>query len=289
MEVTMIDANAFINLMNSQHSLPFYSFLIVFALMALWEWKATRREEKVPRVLRWPNNLILPLINLFLIRVIFPGATLWAAYLAYRNNFGLFYWQPVPAIFGIIFTIIVMDWIVYYQHRLYHAVPWLWKIHRMHHTDLEVDVTTGFRFHPLEMIVSTLIKAFFIVLLGAPIYGVFLFEIIYNAAVLFNHSNIKIPTVLEKILRFILVTPDMHRIHHSAAPKETNSNYGFIFSLWDRCLGSYRPEPAKGQEKMKIGLGIFNDPQYLQVDKLLLQPFFDEKGHFAFQNLTQKD
>lgn len=276
------------DLLSNGRNFWLYGFLAVFGVMALWEWLAPRRKEQTPRSERWPGNLGLTLVNALVIRVIFPSAAVGAAYLAEQLQFGLFHWVPVFPAFEVWFTVVVMDWVVYYQHRLFHAAPLFWKFHRLHHTDLEVDVTTGARFHTLEMLLSMVIRSFFVILLGAPAAGVFLFEFLLGATTLFSHSNIRMPLWLDKILRILIVTPDMHRIHHSVLPAETNSNFGFCLSIWDRLLGTYRAQPKEGQEKMKIGLDVFHDEKYLPIRKLLEQPFLDKAGRFAWKNLTQE-
>jgi sterol desaturase/sphingolipid hydroxylase (fatty acid hydroxylase superfamily) len=264
-----------------------FCFLGVFVLMALWEWLASRRPEKTSRVLRWPHNLGLTVLNTFVLRVLFPSAAVGAAYWAQRLRFGLFNLEDVPPVFAVVFTVVALDWVLYYQHRAFHAVPLFWKFHRMHHTDLEVDVTTGTRFHPLEMILSMLIKSFFILLLGAPPVGVFLFELVLSVSSLFSHSNARMPGWLDKALRLLIVTPDMHRVHHSAAPAETNSNFGFILSIWDRLLFTYRGQPRQGHDKMKIGLDVFDGEKDLALNQLLIQPFLDKNGRFAWGNLLK--
>jgi sterol desaturase/sphingolipid hydroxylase (fatty acid hydroxylase superfamily) len=276
------------NLVANERNIRLYLFLAVFILMALWEQKSSRRKEKIPRVLRWPNNLGLGFLNHYFFRVLFPGAALWTANLALQNGFGLFQWVEVPPAFSICLTVILLDWVLYYQHRAFHAFPLLWKMHRTHHTDLEVDVTTGTRFHLLETLVSLIIKSVAILVLGAPVAGVFLFELILSASNLFNHSNIRIPVLLEKLLRLVWVTPDMHLIHHSALTMETNSNFGFVSSIWDRLFGTYRPQPRDGQEKMRLGLEFLRDSKYLALWELLKIPFFDDAGHFAWNNLMKK-
>ena len=187
----------------------------------------------------------------------------------------------------LVFTIIFLDWMRYYLHRVYHAIPWLWKIHRVHHTDMEVDVTTGLRFHPIELLITILVEALIIYLLGAPVYGVFLFELWIGVSNLFNHSNIRIPIRLEKVLHGIIVTPDMHRVHHSANPSETNRNFGFNFSWWDRLFMTYHQPLELG--KIKLGLNIFEEIHYSRIKELLLQPFYDKQGKFKFKNITHPD
>jgi sterol desaturase/sphingolipid hydroxylase (fatty acid hydroxylase superfamily) len=219
--------------------------------------------------------------------MILPGFCLLTALSAYNHRFGLFNQVRVPAAFGIIFTIIFLDWMRYYLHRVYHAIPWLWKIHRVHHTDVEVDVTTGLRFHPIELLITALAEAWFIYLLGAPVSGVFLFELWIGVSNLFNHSNIRISLGLEKTLHWFILTPEMHQVHHSANPPETNSNFGFIFSWWDRLFMTYRQTLEPG--KVKWGLNIFEEIHYLRLKELLLQPFYDKQGKFKFKNITHPD
>lgn len=283
-----MDWNAQLAVLGHERNIRFYWFLGTFALMVLWEFQASRRKEKIPRMERWPHNLALTILNAVITRLLFPSAVIGAAYLAKSQNFGLFQWVEVPWAFSVVFTLVAMDWMVYYQHRAFHAIPLFWKFHRTHHTDLEVDVTTGVRFHTGEMILSMLIKSFFVLLLGAPAFGVFLFELILNVSSLFTHSNVRMPAWLDKILRSLIVTPDMHRVHHSVIPLETNSNFGFNLSIWDRLLGTYRAQPKEGHEKMKIGLDVFHDEKYLPVNMLLEQPFLDKSGKFGWNNILQE-
>jgi sterol desaturase/sphingolipid hydroxylase (fatty acid hydroxylase superfamily) len=280
-----MDFNAYLNLLQSQKNLPFISFVIVFVVLALLEIKFSGYKEKFPRVLRWPHHFLLVALNAFIFQVMLPGFCLLAAISAFSRGFGLFNQVKVPDIFGIIFTIIFLDWMLYYFHRVYHTVPWLWKIHRVHHTDVEVDVTTGLRFHPLEILMTTFAEVMVIYLLGAPVYGVFLFQIWIGVSTLFNHSNIQIPAGFERIIRWFIITPNMHRVHHSANPPETNSNFGFNFSGWDRLFRTYH-EPLKA-EKEKLGLNLFDEVRYFRFKSLLMQPFLDEKGNFKFKNITR--
>jgi len=283
-----MDWNTQLAILDHEKYIRLYWFLGTFALMTFWEYRAARRKEKITRSERWPHNLILAFLNALVIRFLFPGAAIGAAYLAQSQRFGLFNWVEVPMMFSIVFTVVAMDWVIYYQHRAFHAIPLLWKFHRMHHTDLEVDVTTGVRFHPVEMIVSMLVKSFFILLLGAPAFGVFVFELVLNVSSLFSHSNVRMPAWLDKILRVLIVTPDMHRVHHSVVPTETNSNFGFNFSIWDRLLGTYRAQPKESHEKMKLGLDVFHDEKYLPVQMLLEQPFLDKGGKFGWDNVLRE-
>lgn len=279
-----MNGSTLIDLTSDEKHIRFWGFLFVFALMALWEFWASRRLEKISRRERWPHNLALSILNTVILRLLFPSAAIGAAYWGEHMGFGLFHWVEVPTAFSVIFTIITLDWVVYYQHRVFHSIPLLWKFHRLHHTDLEMDVTTGLRFHPTEIVVSMLTKSFFILLLGAPPFGAFAFELVLNLTSLFSHSNVRLPAWIDKTLRLFIVTPDMHRVHHSVISAETNSNFGFNFSFWDRLLGTYRAQPKEGHEKMKIGLDVFHDEKYLPVHKLLEQPFLDKSGKFAWGN-----
>lgn len=282
-------SNALTGIVNHEGPIRLYCFLGGFALLTFWEWAASRRAQKVPRFRRWPHNLTLTFLNTLVLRFVFPSGAIAAADWAQSRHFGLFQWAPVAPILSIPFTVLALDSFIYFQHRVFHAVPLLWKFHRMHHTDLEVDVTTGTRFHTVEMILSMLLKYLLVLVLGAAPFGVFLFELILNLSSMFSHSNVILPVGLDAFLRVFIVTPDMHRVHHSVIPAETNSNFGFNLSIWDRWLGTYRPEPRGGQEEMKMGLEIFRDLKYLSLGRLLGQPFFDERGHFAWNNLTRKN
>ncbi len=284
-----MDENALMNIVSHGKSIGFFYITIVFIGLAFWEWNASRRTQTFSRKIRWPNNLGLAFLNTLIFKIIFPGSALTAGYWAFVHQFGLFHWCPVPLLFSIVFTVIALDYMSYYLHRLYHTIPWLWNIHRTHHTDPEVDITTGGRFHTFEILITLLFKWAAIALLGAPVFGVFLFEIILNVGLVFGHSNVRMPQFLDRSLRLLIVTPEMHRIHHSVIPAETNNNFGFILTWWDRLLGTYRAEPQKGQEGMELGLGIFNGREELQVDRLLLQPFLDKEGRFALNNIFKKD
>ena len=170
----------------------------------------------------------------------------------------------------------LLDLAIYLQHVLFHAVPVLWRLHRMHHADLDIDVTTGLRFHPVEILLSMAIKLMVVVALGTPALAVLLFEVLLNATSIFNHANLRLPGWLDGALRLVVVTPDMHRVHHSVTPRETNSNFGFNFALWDRLFGTYHAQPAAGHEGMAIGIEQFRDPGELRLDRMLTQPLRDD-------------
>ena len=254
-------------------------FAAAFALIATSEMVAPRRPLTVPRRSRWPSNLAIVLLNTVLVRVLLPVTAVSMAMLAEERGWGLFHasgslpaWLVIPA------TVVVLDLAIYLQHVLFHAVPMLWRLHRMHHADLDVDVTTGARFHPIEIVLSMLLKFGVIATLGAPPLGVFVFELLLSTGSLFNHGNLRLPLRADRILRWIVVTPDMHRVHHSAAPEETNRNFGFTLSWWDWIGGTYRAQPAAGHAGMALGIAQFRNVSDLRLDRLLLQPVLDDSA-----------
>ena len=252
------------------------AFAVVLALIAVWEVLAPRRPQAIGRARRWPWNLAVVVIDAMVLRLVFPLTAVGVAVLATSRGFGLFPALAAPAWLAIPVAVLALDLAVYLQHVLFHAVPVLWRFHRMHHADLEFDVTTGVRFHPLEMVLSMAIKIAVIALLGAPAVAVLVFEVLLNATSLFNHGNVRLPPHLERALRSILVTPEMHRVHHSVIRRETDSNFAFNLSWWDRLFGTYRAQPAAGHEAMVIGLEQFRDPDELRLDRMLAQPFRSE-------------
>ncbi|MCS6781075.1 MAG: sterol desaturase family protein [Geminicoccaceae bacterium] len=249
------------------------TFLVVLAVMAAAEVVSPRRRREIPRVLRWTNNLALVVLDTAILRLLFPVLAVGMAFLAREHGFGLFNMLAVPGWLAILATIVILDLVVYLQHVLFHAVPGLWRLHRVHHADLEIDVTTGLRFHPIEIVLSMVLKLGTVAALGAPPAAVLLFEVILNGMAMFNHSNVKLPDPVDRVLRLVVVTPDMHRVHHSIRPVETNSNYGFNLSLWDRLFGTYRAQPALGHEGMTIGIEQFRERRELWLDRMLTQPF----------------
>jgi sterol desaturase/sphingolipid hydroxylase (fatty acid hydroxylase superfamily) len=249
------------------------AFAVVLSLMALWEALAPRRPWLIGRVRRWPGNVGVAVIGTLLIRLVFPVSAVGTALLAESRGFGLLHAIRPPAWLAILASVVVLDLAIYLQHVLFHAVPVLWRFHRMHHADLEFDVTTGVRFHPIEMLLSMGIKLAVTAALGAPALAVPIFEVLLNVTSMFNHGNVRLPPRLDRMLRSTLVTPEMHRVHHSVAPSETNSNFGFNLAWWDRLFGTYRAQPAAGHEGMIIGLEQFRDPCELRLDRMLLQPF----------------
>jgi sterol desaturase/sphingolipid hydroxylase (fatty acid hydroxylase superfamily) len=249
------------------------AFLGVFLAMALWEAVAPRRERAYSRLTRWPSNLAIVVLNSALARTLLPATNVSLALLGAQRGWGLLNNLPVPPWMAVIASAVLLDAAIYLQHVMFHAVPALWRLHRMHHADLDFDVTTGARFHPLEILLSMLIKFGVIAALGASALGVLLFEVILNATSMFNHGNVRIPVRLDRYLRWLMVTPDMHRVHHSIVVNETNSNFGFNLPWWDRLLGTYRDQPAAGHEAMTIGIEEFREARELRLDRMLLQPF----------------
>lgn len=235
------------------------AFAAVLAVMAIWEVLAPRRSRPLARRRRWPANLGLVVLNSILIRLLFPAAAVGVALTAETQGWGLLHRYDLPAWIAVVAGVVMLDLAIYLQHVMFHAVPVLWRLHRMHHADLDIDVTTGARFHPVEIVLSMLIKFAVIAALGVPPVAVVLFEVLLNATSMFNHANVRIPRALEPALRWLVVTPDMHRVHHSIERDETNSNFGFNLPLWDRLFGTYRAQPRAGHAAMTIGIPDFRD------------------------------
>jgi len=256
------------------------AFGSVFVVMAAWELIGPRRKQAIGRGWRWPNNLGVVVVDTLLVRILFPTTAVALALFAEARGFGLFNVVGLPACIGVVVTVVILDLAIYLQHVLFHAVPALWRLHRMHHADLEFDVTTGLRFHPIEIVLSMLIKFTVVIALGASPVGVLIFEVLLNATSMFNHGNVRIPPGFDRILRWLVVTPDMHRVHHSILARETNSNFGFNLPWWDRLFGTYRAQPAAGHDAMTIGIEQFRDPRELGLDRMLLQPFRGMAGRY---------
>jgi sterol desaturase/sphingolipid hydroxylase (fatty acid hydroxylase superfamily) len=249
-------------------------FLGIFAIMALWEVLAPLRALTVSKTVRWMNNLGLVALNTVLLRLLFPAATVGMAAFAAGQGWGLLNHFQVPFWLAVPVAIIAMDFVIWLQHVMVHAVPALWRLHRVHHADLDYDLTTGARFHPFEIILSMLIKLATVMVLGPPVVAVILFEVILNAMAMFNHSNVRLPLQVDRALRWLVVTPDMHRVHHSVEDDEANSNFGFNLSWWDRLLGTYRDQPRGGHEGMAIGIHKYRQPQEVSwLPSLLALPF----------------
>jgi sterol desaturase/sphingolipid hydroxylase (fatty acid hydroxylase superfamily) len=254
-------------------------FLVgIFGLIAIWERMSPRRSLTTSKTARWISNLCITCLNPLVLYLIFPILAIDIALMAQEGGWGLLNNVDLPFWLKLVIGIVVLDLVIYLQHVMFHAIPILWRLHMMHHADLDYDLTTGLRFHPIEMLLSMFIKLTVVLALGPPAAAVLTFEIILNGMAIFNHGNIKIPLKLDRILRYLVVTPDMHRVHHSVIIRETNSNFGFNLSWWDRLFGTYRAQPAKGHEGMTIGCPQFRDPKKLTLPWLLVLPFIGDTG-----------
>jgi len=241
-------------------------FAFVFITMLAWELLAPRRGPSVSKPLRWLNNLGLFALNTLVLRLLFPAAAVGIALSVGEMGWGLFNLLTLPFWFEIVAAVLLLDLAIYLQHILMHRAPLLWRLHRVHHADLDIDLTTGSRFHTIEIIVSMLIKGVVILLLGPALIAVLVFEVLLNGMAIFNHANVSLPPAVERVVRYLLVTPDMHRVHHSTVKRETDSNYGFNLSIWDRMFRTYIDQPEMGHDKMTIGIAEFRDAK--QVDQL---------------------
>ena len=255
-------------------------FCGIFAVMAVWEAIAPRRRRQFARATRWVPNLLLLAIDTAVVRVLLPGAAIAVALAGEERGWGLLNaagaapWLAIPA------AVALLDLAIYFQHVMFHAVPALWRLHRVHHADLDFDVTTGTRFHPAEILISTGVKCAAVAAIGAPALAVLVFEVLLNATSVFNHANARIPPATDRWLRWLVVTPDMHRVHHSVDYEESSSNFGFNAPWWDRLFGTYRAQPAGGHERMTIGVDAFRSPGDLRIDRLLIQPLLDTPGNY---------
>jgi len=260
----------------------------IFLIMALWELAAPRRPLTTSKAKRWLSNVGIVVLNTVLLRLLFGAAALLAATTASERDLGLMNYFDVPFWPAVIISVILLDMAIYLQHVMFHAVPAFWRLHMVHHADLDYDVTTGARFHPIEIILSMLIKIAVIFILGPPVVAVIIFEVLLNATAMFNHSNVRVPLALDRVLRWLVVTPDMHRVHHSIVPVETNSNFGFNLPWWDRFLGTYVDQPSAGHIGMTIGLRQFRDKKRASLPWMLLMPFIGRPGHYAFNHPTKR-
>ena len=257
-------------------------FFGIFAVMALWEFAAPRRRLTQSKRVRWANNVGLVFFNSFVLRILFPTAAVGMALFAREHGWGVLNYVDVPYALAVIGAVLVLDFFIWLQHVMVHAVPALWRLHRVHHADLDFDVTTGARFHPIEILLSMLIKFAVIAVLGPPVLAVILFEVLLNATSMFNHSNVRIPVGIDRVLRLFVVTPDMHRVHHSIEDDETNSNFGFNLPWWDRLFGTYRDQPRAGHEGMTIGIRTFRDGKSCSwLTGMLVMPFKGKISEYA--------
>ena len=261
----------------SQEQLRIFFFLGVFAFLSLLEFFLPRRELEESKKKRWFSNLSLIFIGNICVKLFLPITVIEFSLWVQSHDLGFLNFLAVPQFFTFVLGLLFLDLAIYVQHVIFHKVNFLWKIHRVHHVDKDIDVTTGLRFHPLEIILSLFIKISVVFLLGISPFTIFVFEIILNTTSMFNHSNLSLPLYLDKILRFFVVTPDMHRVHHSVYLKETDSNFGFNLPWWDYLFNTYVSQPKDGHRKMKIGMKHFRSKKYISLLVLLLLPFFSLK------------
>ena len=267
-------------LLNHEPMVRLGFFLGVLVMVVVAETLLPRRKRRFSRWRRWPSNIGVVVLNSVLLRLVFPAAAVGIAVLAEQRGWGLLNNVPVVGWLAVPLAVVVLDLVIYLQHVMFHAVPALWRVHRMHHADLDFDVTTGARFHPIEIGLSMVIKFAAVVALGAAPVAVLAFEVLLNATSMFNHANLRLPTGLDRVLRWFVVTPDMHRVHHSMVVRETNSNFGFNLPWWDRLLGTYRAQPSAGHDAMIIGIEQFREDGQLRLDRMLTQPFREGPGRY---------
>jgi len=264
-------------------------FVGVFAVMAVWEAILPRRQRALGRLRRWPSNIGIVALNTLILKIALPVAAVEFAAGVAARGWGLFATVDLPFWLEFLLSVVLLDLAIYLQHVMFHAVPILWRLHRMHHADLDFDVTTGARFHPIEILLSMMIKFAAIAVLGPPAAAVLVFEIVLNGTSMFNHANARLPLRIDRYLRLIVVTPDMHRVHHSVVPHETNSNFGFNLPWWDRLFGTYRGQPAAGHDGMTIGLDTFRETGELRLDRMLLQPLRGAAGRYPINRRRGSD
>ena len=255
------------------------AFLSVFGLMASWEILAPRRQHSALRLRRWVANLSMAALNTAVIRIVLASGAVGMAMISAEQGWGILNMLHWPSWMEVLLAVLVLDLVIYLQHVAFHAVPMFWKVHMVHHTDTEYDVTTAVRFHPVEAVLSMVIKIAVVAMIGASPTAVLTFEVLLNGMAMFNHANVRMPHVLERILRWVMVTPDMHRIHHSIIPRETNRNFGFNLPWWDRLFGTYLANPAHGHEQMTLGLRQFRNPACLKLRNILKLPFRQAAGN----------
>ena len=263
-------------------------FVGVLVLIGLWEVFAPRRALTMSKAIRWGSNLGIVALNTVAVRLVFPVVAVAFAALAAEQGWGVLNIVDLHPVLALVIALVVLDFAIWLQHVMVHAIPLFWRIHRMHHADLDYDLTTGARLHPLEIILSMGLKFLVILMLGPPVLAVILFEVILNALAMFNHGNIRLPLGVDRVLRLLIVTPDMHRVHHSPQDDETNSNFGFNLSIWDRLFGTYKAQPDKGHEAMEIGIDLFKNPRDNTLPQMLIQPFRGGVGQYAINRRRWK-
>jgi sterol desaturase/sphingolipid hydroxylase (fatty acid hydroxylase superfamily) len=277
-------------ILENEMSIRIGFFFGILLIMAVWEILAPRRTLTISKPVRWFNNLALVFFNSIIVRLLFPLAAVGMAVFASEHGWGLFNYYQLPGIIAIIVSVVIMDFIIYLQHVMVHAIPVFWRLHRVHHADLDFDVTTGSRFHTLEILLSMLIKFATIVVLGPPVVAVIIFEVLLNLTAMFNHSNARIPVAIDRVLRWFVVTPDMHRVHHSVEDDEANSNFGFNLPWWDRLLGTYIDQPRGGHEGMTIGIHKFREPKQTSwLPAMLVLPFIGKMSGYVINRRVWND
>src|SRR4030042_5810338 len=248
--------------------------------MFLWEMIPPRRPLTTSKITRWFSNLGLVLMDSIVVRLVFPSVLVGTALLIQQREWGLFNQFELSYLLKILFSVLILDLAIYLQHVMFHSIPLLWRLHMVHHSDMDIDVTTGVRFHPIEIVLSMMIKIIVFFLIGAPAIAVLIFEVLLNGTSMFNHGNVRYSQQIDSFLRFLVVTPEMHRVHHSTIRWETNSNLGFNFPWWDRLFGTYRPQTAKGHLEMTIGLDQYKEPRKLKLPWLVVLPFIGHLGKY---------
>jgi sterol desaturase/sphingolipid hydroxylase (fatty acid hydroxylase superfamily) len=261
-------------IIDSERVIRLGSYAGIFGFMAIWEVLAARRELTSSKGRRWVGNLGLVFLDTLIVRLLFPTAALGTALIVADLGWGVLNVVSIPYWATVLISVAALDFSIYLQHVMFHALPALWRLHMVHHADVDLDVTSGSRFHPIEILISMIYKLAVIAVLGPPVLGVLIFEVVLNALAMFNHANARIPLPIDRVLRLIVVTPDMHRVHHSVDRPEYNTNFGFNLSCWDRALGTYKAQPAKGHLGMTIGLSSFRERSWQSLPRLLAMPFF---------------
>lgn len=273
--------------MQSESIVRLIFFFAIFLIICIWEIVAGRRKLTAPKLARWLNNGGIIVFYTLLVRLIFSVTAISVAIAAEKRGWGLLNSFEIPLVPATLIGVLLLDLVIYLQHLMFHSVPLLWRLHMVHHADLDIDITTGLRFHPIEIIISTIIKIGVVAALGPPVLGVLIFEIALNGTSMFNHGNIYVPLALDRYLRLFVVTPDMHRVHHSVIIRETNSNFGFNIPWWDRLFGTYRAQPVAGHENMTIGLSQYRKPESITFPKLLILPFTGNPGKYSLNSIGQ--
>ena len=256
-----------------ENSLRLGIFAATFVVMAIAEWVLPKRERSLPKGRRWITNWGIVVLDTVIVRLIMPILPIGVALFATEQGWGLLNWIALPGWLSVLIAFVILDFAIWLQHLLSHIIPVFWRLHQVHHADRDIDVSTALRFHPIEILLSLVYKCVWVIVFGAPALSVFIFEAVLNAAALFNHANVRLSKRADAVLRLLVVTPDMHRVHHSVTPRETNSNYGFNLSIWDRMFGTYIAQPGAGHEDMTIGLNQYQSEKPGQFLWSILLPF----------------